>query len=193
MKKSNVLCLIQIHYSDFQFRIREFNPIKKLKNSGIFKDIILICPDVAENEFIKDFASESGVRIFFGDKNNVIKRMIDAADYYDGDVVVRPSIRWFMLDVELIRKQINLLLENKCDYVAVPYDFDERFGAEVYSLSCLKNINEKFNNNSELERTYKFTPSAYLEIEKHKFNVMLCILRILLFIMHLILRKLKIK
>ena len=52
---SKRLCVIQLHYTDFQFAIEKFNPIKKLKDSNIFDEIILICPDMNENKKLENY------------------------------------------------------------------------------------------------------------------------------------------
>jgi len=163
--------MIQMHYSDFQFPILKYNPIKKIKASNLFDQIVLVCPDMKENAIVEKFAIDNNVEIFYGDKDNVLKRMIDAAEHFNSYIIVRPSIRWFMLDTDLIKSEIDTLLQNKYDYMATPFNFDERFGAEIFTKNCLLTLKSIFDVDINMKEKYQFNPAAYIELESHDLRI----------------------
>lgn len=170
-KHKRRICLIQMHYIDLEFSLEKYNPIRILKSANIFDEIVLICPNMEENKIIEPFAQKHGVKLFYGDVHNVTKRMYDAALYYGGEVIVRPSIRWFFLDVALIKNMIIYMDNTGSDYVLLPYDFDERFGAEVFSIHCLERLNDIFLNDAVIKNRYQFAPSGFLEVEENNLTV----------------------
>lgn len=166
------LCVIQMTYTDVTPHIKEYNAIKKIKSSNIFDYIILAVPDIKENRVLNEFAEEFGIDIFFGDVNNVTKRICDIANKYGCEIIARILVSWFFINKSLINNMVSFIEKDpSIDYVNLPRNFDIRFGADVFRITFLEKILKDFEKDKGKEEKYKFNPWGYAEIYQHKFNI----------------------
>ena len=82
--KSDAL-LIQTHYTDFKAFKRviydnSYNVLKKAKK--YFKVIILVCADIPENVFIKEYARKNNIDYFFGNLMDVSDRFYNCMEQF---------------------------------------------------------------------------------------------------------------
>ncbi len=68
--------LVQMHYTDLDFAVKNHNPFEKLKKSKVLDKIVIIAPAWQKNEILCSFARDQGVEIFFGDVDNIVSRMV---------------------------------------------------------------------------------------------------------------------
>jgi len=93
-----------------KFRILELL-ISQIKKSKLISDIVLAISKESGNEVFVDFAQKNKLKFILGDDHDVLKRLIDAAQYVDSDIVFRitpenPFIYWEGID-NLIKKHIS--------------------------------------------------------------------------------------
>lgn len=164
------LCVFQLHYTD-TFPIDEkFNPVVKLRKSGIFDHIVLAVPDIEQNRFLEKYARDWCVEIFFGAVDNVTQRIYDVARAYNCDLIARPSIYWFYLDPDLIRRMLDVLEEACVEMVLLPRNFDVTFGADVFSLGFLDEMLDLFYRDASLRDKFMHHPCGYAEIYPEEVN-----------------------
>ena len=77
--------LIQCHYTDFKAFKRiiyddSYNVIKKAKK--YFKEIILVCANIPENAFIKEFARKNNIDYFLGNLMDVSDRFYNCMEHF---------------------------------------------------------------------------------------------------------------
>jgi spore coat polysaccharide biosynthesis protein SpsF len=65
--------------------------VKYMKKSDSLQDIILAIADSKGNEIFADLAEKNGWKYMFGDEKDVLGRMLDAADEFGTDVILRGS------------------------------------------------------------------------------------------------------
>ncbi len=158
------LCFIQCHYTNIR---EDSDPlyfcVSKIRESGLFDEVVLAAADMEENHIFNALASEWGVSAYLGAPDNMVERMIGAAEAFECQVVARVLLYWFYLDTDLIGRMMQQLEREQADYVNLPLDFDIKFGADVHSLDGLKKVRECFESNNDLADAFKFRPWFYIE------------------------------
>jgi len=93
-----------------KFRILELH-IEQIKKSKLIDDIILAISKESGNEIFIKFAQKNKLKFILGDDHDVLKRLIDAAQYTNSEIIFRatsenPFIYWEGID-ELIKKHVS--------------------------------------------------------------------------------------
>ena len=93
-----------------KFRILELL-INQIRKSKSITEIILAISNKPGNEIFVDFAQKNNLKFILGDDTNVLKRLIDAAQYSKSDIIFRvtpenPFIYWEGID-NLIKKHVS--------------------------------------------------------------------------------------
>lgn len=159
------VCFIQSHYTN----IRDESPgatyfcVEKIRSSGLFDEIVIAAADMPENKIFYDLAEKWGVKCFLGSPDNMVDRMTQVAEAFDCQVLARVLLYWFYVDVDLIGRMMALLESSDADYVNLPLNFDIKFGADVHSVSGLKQVSEALNKDETLLAEFKFRPWFYIE------------------------------
>lgn len=166
---NKTICLIQWHYTD-EAKAHKFNVIEVVKRIPEIDEIILAVPDMLENRILEKYAKKWGIKIFYGATHNVTKRIYDATIKYNAQYIIRPSIDWFFVDVDLVSQMIQKLKQTGADFVSIPFNMDIRFGADTFSITYLEKLFMLFEKNAELKEKYQFHPYACAELTDY-FNV----------------------
>ncbi len=89
---------------------------------------------------ICELATKMEVEFFRGSENDVMERVIKAAESANGDVVVEITADCPLIDIELIRKTIALFKATKCDYASnvIVRGFPDGMDVQVIPLTVLK-------------------------------------------------------
>jgi len=170
--------LIQCHYTDFKAFERiiyddSYNVIKKAKK--YFKQIILVCADIPENVFIKEYARKNNIDYFFGNLMDVSDRFYNCMEQFHIKFGVRILIYWFLADFNFLKYCLKLLKENQADYVMLPHNFDIKFGADVFSIGFLKKFKEVIEKERlKNQNRYKFCPWSLAETHPGYFKLIHC-------------------
>ncbi|HCR52268.1 TPA: hypothetical protein DIV48_01300 [Candidatus Kaiserbacteria bacterium] len=165
------IAIVQIAPSDVKGRLRDYNVIRPLQESGLFDHIVLAYPDLPGAEIIDDLAKEWGIESFRGDVMNVTRRILNCAKKYDAHTVVRVLSWYFFIDIDLVKRMVRFLEESDSDYVPLPRDFDIRFGADVTQTRFYEKMDSYFNKDSTLLKLYAFNPWGFCELHQELFKV----------------------
>jgi len=169
--------LIQCHYTDFDV-FKEiiyddsYSVVARAKKYFDDKNIVLTCADVPENAVIREYAKNNNVSFFSGELMNVAARFNDCMAEYNIGFAARILLNCFYADFDFIKSRLNLLRENNTDYALLPYNFEIKFGSDVFSKSFL----EKFIALGKMENwdRFKFCPWALAETHPEYFNLTYC-------------------
>ncbi|HOV15848.1 MAG TPA: hypothetical protein PK771_16280, partial [Spirochaetota bacterium] len=105
-----------------------------------------------------------GWKIFYGDKNNVLKRFVDAADFFKVDTIIRATGDNPLLSYEIANETVDIFYQNQvdiCHLSNVPYGG----GVEVVKKSAL----DKALKNTEIPYHLEHvTPYIYENADKFK-------------------------
>ncbi len=163
------VCFIQCHYTNIT---EESDPryfcVEKIRDSGLFDEVVLAAADVPENKIFVDLARKWGVKYFLGSPDNMVQRMQEVAKAFDCEILARVLLYWFYLDVDLIGRMMTLLEEEQADYVNLPLNFDIKFGADVHSSAGLDKVDADLRRDKTLFEETKFRPWFYIEENKGK-------------------------
>jgi spore coat polysaccharide biosynthesis protein SpsF len=80
--------------------------------------IILAIPESENNLELEKMASELGILCFKGSENNVMQRVLHAAEYYDIDIVCEITGDCPLIDPALVSDAITFFLENNFEYIS---------------------------------------------------------------------------
>ncbi len=161
------VCFIQCHYTNItEDADAQYFCVEKIRDSGLFDEVVLAAADVPENKIFYDLAEKWGVKVFLGSPDNMLQRMQEVAKDFDCQVLARVLLYWFYLDVALIGRMMALLEKENADYVNLPLNFDIKFGADVHSLSGLNKVDTQLRRDQSLFDEYKFRPWFYIEENK---------------------------
>lgn len=143
--------------------------VKRTKRSKHIDQIILATTDLKEDKIFQETAEKHKIKIFFGEKENVLKRFVDASNFFYTDIIVRICADNPLVSPEFLDELIIFFKENHCDLSfnhqsKLNYKVVDGFGAEIFKKDTLKKIFEKKINKSQLEHVTKFFWDNYKNI-----------------------------
>ena len=113
------------------------NRLKKVK---IIDDLIIATTKKIEDDVIVDFARSNNIKFFRGSENDVMSRVIGAAESLNADVVVEVTGDCPIIDTSIVEQIIKTYLNNNVDYVSNVHkrSYPDGMDVQVYSLKTLK-------------------------------------------------------
>lgn len=175
--KNRVVAVIQCTQTDFvslSNKNKDLTVVKIIKQLKIFDKIILSIGDNKKkpNKKILHFCKVNKLDYYIGDKNNVLKRIINSSKKYKPKYVVRFLLRQFYIDRQQLISTIKEVTLNNLDTIFYPNSFNYAFGADIFKYKKLVEIYRKIKliKNSILKSSYLTSPSVYFEDNKKKFK-----------------------
>ena len=173
----STVAIVQAQYEDLLEGDYEADHyvIAKLAASRRIDTVVIAAPATAENLKFQSIADDWGVELFLGSEYDVIERLTGAAlaaGCDDDAVIARVLMNRFYLDTDLVDRQIDLLGEADADFVALPYDFDINFGADVFTLGCLRRVDAAIAGAGQADQ--RFRPWLFIEDHPELFKVVVC-------------------
>ena len=83
----------------------------------IESDICIATSGHSENDEIEDFCREIDIPCFRGSRDNIAKRMLDAAKHYNKDVFVQINVDSPLIDYKIIDQAIRIFQNGEYDLV----------------------------------------------------------------------------
>jgi len=154
-----------MHYTDIIENIKKYNAVEKIKQSGIFDDVVIAAADIPENRLLEEYSAFWNVDIRYGSIKNITERIKDIANTLQAKTILRALVHWFFIDVDLVKKMINKLESNGSDYLKLPLDFDIRFAGDVFSINFINKMCTLFEEDPTLMQKYSFNPWGYADID----------------------------
>ncbi len=171
------IAIVQANYTDLLpgDARRDHYVTGRLFESRRVDRIVIAAPATPANRVFEPLAREWGVDLFLGPEYDVIERMLGAAASVGAGsdaAIARVLMNRFYLDVSLVDRQIDLLRAAGADFVALPYDFDINFGADVFTLDCLRLADEALDPAGQAHE--RFRPWLFIEDHPDRFRVVTC-------------------
>lgn len=163
-KSKKRVCIFQMHYTDIAKSLKDYNAVEKIKKAGIFDHIVIAAADIPENRCLIEYANLWNVDIRFGSTINVTKRIYDIACDYKCETILRALVWWFFIDLELVERMVKDLEIHNADFCRLPYNFDIRFGGDIFSKHFLEYLILYFDQNSDLKDKYQFNPWGFVDL-----------------------------
>ena len=115
--------------------------LNNLKPSKYIDNAIIATTTNKENDPIEDIATRNGILIFRGDENNVVKRYIDAAEWFNVNTIVRVTGDCPLISYEIVDYLIVKHFEKGAEFTAMELNGPPiGTSSEIIELSALKRL-----------------------------------------------------
>ena len=149
--------------------------IARLRECRRVDRIVIAAPATPANRAFEAVAAAWGVELLLGSEFDVIERILGAAQAAGAGpdtAIARVLMNRFYLDAALVDRQIDLLRSARADFVALPYDFDINFGADVMTVDCLRRAGAALAGAGHAHE--RFRPWLFIEDHPERFTVVTC-------------------
>lgn len=178
-KLAKVNAIVQCVEGDFlnMRKLKKFYTVVPiLKKSNLFQNIILAIGKSNSEEpshKIKKFCQYHSINYYCGDKDNVLRRLLNASKKYPSIYLIRVLLRQFYIDPEQLKFSIEFAIKNKLDGTAFPKDYNYNFSADIFRYKSLVDAYHSIQKirNEFKKSQFQTSPSLYLQEKKSKFKV----------------------
>lgn len=114
--------------------------VRRLRAVSSIETIVLATTINPADEPLVKLADNLGLSVFRGDENDVMQRVVDAAESVDADVVVEITGDCPIIDPEIVGQTISIFLVNQADYVSnvIIRSYPDGMDTQVFRLDTLK-------------------------------------------------------
>ena len=114
--------------------------IRRLKKTPSLQDIVLATTVNGTDEPLVEIARDFGISHFRGSEQDVMARVLGAAEFSKADVIVGITGDCPLIDPMLVEQTIQMFLKNKCAYVnnaEIP-TYPDGMNTQVYGIETLR-------------------------------------------------------
>ena len=114
--------------------------VKRLRSVASLDEIVLATSVNGTDDVLETFAEKEGIGCFRGSENDVMKRVIDAAESARVDVVVEITGDCPIIDPQLVEQTIRMFKAHDAAYVSNAHirSYPDGMDVQVYRLEVLK-------------------------------------------------------
>lgn len=114
--------------------------VSRLRAVPSLDAIVLATTSNAADDLLEVFASKAGIACFRGSEDDVMQRVIDAAESVGADVVVEITGDCPVIDPEIVEQAIRMFQANDADYVgnAQVRSYPDGMDVQVFRLDTLR-------------------------------------------------------
>ncbi|MFZ3043663.1 MAG: glycosyltransferase family protein [Minisyncoccia bacterium] len=118
--------------------------IERLRRSRYVDDIVIATTTNAPDDAIEALAEKIGCKVWRGSEDNVLERVLQAAQSVHADLIVEITGDCPLIDWRHVDYLVDLYEEGGYDYVAnnMERSFPRGFDAQVFSVKTLAEVNE---------------------------------------------------
>ncbi|MDF3820171.1 glycosyltransferase family protein [Leptospira sp. 96542] len=130
----------------------------RLKKVTLIDEIVLATTINKADDPIVDYAKSEGISVFRGSEDDVLLRVVDAAKYVGGDIIIEITGDCPIIDPELIDQCIQLYKFNNASYVGNAHvrSYPDGMDVQVFSLADLQKSGEMTNDKLDREHVSLF-------------------------------------
>lgn len=92
--------------------------VSRLQKTPAIDEIVLATTTQSADDILVEFAKKEGIAYFRGSEENVMQRVIQAADSVNADLIVEVTGDNPLIDPEVVEQTIQIFLHNECDYAS---------------------------------------------------------------------------
>ena len=143
---------------------------RTLRTRGI-DSFVLATSDLSQDDALVALGETIGIPTFRGSHENVLQRVIDAADSINASAVVRVCADNPFIDSDLVTALVSDFRREPCDYLfnhrpGLGLDIADGFGAEIFDMKVLRSIEDEFN-----EPRYREHLTSAIWEHQHRYSV----------------------
>ncbi len=145
--------------------------IERLRRSTYVDDVVVATTTNVPDDAIVELCEKLGCHYFRGSEDDVLLRVLQAAQHYDADIIVETCGDSPLIDHRHVDQLLDLFFEGEYDYVSNGLDesFPIGFDVKIFSTSTLQYINSVSQDPYDHEHV---SPYIYNHPEKYKLGRM---------------------
>ena len=122
--------------------------VERLKQVSLLDDIVLATTTNSDDDSLVKFANNEGIQSYRGSEDDVMGRVIGAAESVDADLIVEITGDCPIIDPSIVEQTIQTYINNNSDYVSNAHirSYPDGMDVQVFSLNVLKKSSEMTNN-----------------------------------------------
>ncbi|HYX06099.1 MAG TPA: glycosyltransferase family protein [Bacteroidales bacterium] len=147
--------------------------IEQISYSKRLDKIIVATSTEKSDDTLYNVCKTNNIECYRGELDNVLKRYIDAADYYNIDTVIRITGDNPLIDPELIDNMISLFeSKNELDYINNVHKYGSVHGSgcELIKFTCLKSSYQIIKDQKDKDE-YLEHVTLFIRKNPDKFNI----------------------
>jgi spore coat polysaccharide biosynthesis protein SpsF len=149
--------------------------VNRIKKSSKIRNVVVCTTNLLSDNKLVEFLQEKNIKYFRGNDKDILKRLLDAAKFYNTDIIIDVSGDKIYTDVNYIDEVVSILQKEEIDFVRgnnskLKFDPSDHFVHGIipggFKVSALEKICQiKKSNNTEDGYTEFFTSMDF--IKKH--------------------------
>ena len=114
--------------------------VERLKKVPSIDEIILATTVNSDDDILVEFAKEENIKYFRGSEEDVMLRVVEAADSVGADIVVEITGDCPIIDPQIVEQTVLMYKANNADYVSNGHvrSFPDGMDTQVFALDVLK-------------------------------------------------------
>lgn len=114
--------------------------VRRLHTIETIDEIVLATTTNSTDDLLVDFSKKTGIKCFRGSEEDVMSRVIEAADSVNADLIVEITGDCPIIDPEIVEQTIRMFHANHADYVSNAHirSYPDGMDTQVYMLETLK-------------------------------------------------------
>ena len=114
--------------------------VERLKKVPSIDEIILATTVNSDDDILVEFAKEENIKYFRGSEEDVMLRVVEAADSVGADIVVEITGDCPIIDPQIVEQTILMYMANNVDYVSNGHirSYPDGMDTQVFALNILK-------------------------------------------------------
>ena len=127
--------------------------VDRLRRVPSLNAIVLATTTHPDDDVLEAFAQASGLRFFRGSEEDVMGRVIGAAELARADIVVEITGDCPLIDPDLVEQTIRMFLANPCDYASNAHlrSYPDGMDVQVFPLDILRQTYCRTKDRLDLE------------------------------------------
>ena len=132
--------------------------VRRLKAASSIDAIVIATTVNKSDQPIVDFAFANGIYVFRGSEENVLERVVGAAEMLNAQVIVEITGDCPIIDPTLVERTIQLFLRSQIDYVSnsLVRSYPDGMDTQVFSLENLKKSARLTSDPLDLEHVSRY-------------------------------------
>jgi spore coat polysaccharide biosynthesis protein SpsF len=114
--------------------------IRRLKSVSCIDDVVLATTTNSDDDVLYEFSESQCIRCFRGSEDDVMMRVLGAAEEYKTDIIVEITGDCPIIDPRIVEQCIHMYKENDCDYLSnvIVRSYPDGMDTQVFRLETLR-------------------------------------------------------
>lgn len=138
--------------------------IERVIQSNKIDNLFVATTSNTTDDPIVELCESLNIKYFRGSEENVYKRVLEAHQFFETDIIVELSGDCPLIDYRVIDKGLDIFLNNAYQYVHTSCDYPLGMATEIFSLDTLQSISkERELTQADIEHVtpYLYTSGLY--------------------------------